>query len=128
MISSIDNPKIKTLLKLRQAKYRKLEEKFIVEGSHLVSEARLAGVLIEAYSIEEKEGYVHVSEGVMKKISNTDTVVKELGLCKLLEKSEITDKILILDGVQDPGNMGSLMRSACAFGFDTIFIGVGSVD
>ena len=128
MISSVDNPKIKTLLKLKQAKYRKQEQMFIVEGAHLVSEARLAGVLIEAYTIEEKTGYIHVSESVMKKLCNTDTVVKELGLCKMLSKSEITDRVLILDGVQDPGNMGSLMRSACAFGFDTLFIGTGSVD
>ena len=128
MISSVDNPKIKTLLKLKQSKYRKQEQMFIVEGSHLVSEARIAGVLIEAYSIEEKADYVQVSEGVMKKLCNTDTVVKEIALCRMLTKSELSDKILILDGVQDPGNMGSLMRSACAFGFDTIFIGTGSVD
>ncbi|MDE6408298.1 MAG: RNA methyltransferase [Anaeroplasmataceae bacterium] len=128
MISSMDNPKIKTLLKLKQSKYRKSEQAFIVEGSHLVSEARLAGVLMEAYSIEDKDGYIQVSEGVMKKICNTDTVVKELGLCRMLTKSEISDKVLILDGVQDPGNMGSLMRSACAFGFNTMFIGTGSVD
>ncbi|MDE6241219.1 MAG: RNA methyltransferase [Anaeroplasmataceae bacterium] len=128
MISSMDNLKIKSLLKLKQAKYRKQEQKFIVEGTHLVSEARMAGVLIEAYSIEEKEGYIQVSEGIMKKICNTDSVVKDLGLCKMLTKSELSDKVLILDGVQDPGNMGSLMRSACAFGFDTIFIGTGSVD
>ncbi|MDE5856004.1 MAG: RNA methyltransferase [Anaeroplasmataceae bacterium] len=128
MISSVDNSKIKTLLKLKQSKYRKQEQMFIVEGAHLVSEARLASVLIEAYSIEEKEGYVQVSETVMKKVCNTDTVVKEIGLCRMLTKTEITDKVLILDGIQDPGNMGSLMRSACAFGFDTIFIGTGSVD
>ena len=128
MISSVDNSKIKTLLKLKQSKYRKQEQMFIVDGAHLVSEARLASVLIEAYSIEEKEGYVQVSETVMKKVCNTDTVVKEIGLCRMLTKTEITDKVLILDGIQDPGNMGSLMRSACAFGFDTIFIGTGSAD
>ncbi|MDE5546089.1 MAG: RNA methyltransferase [Anaeroplasmataceae bacterium] len=128
MISSMDNSKIKTLLKLKQSKYRKQEQEFIVEGTHLVSEARLANVLIEAYSIEEKDEYIQVSEAVMKKLCNTDTVVKELGLCRMLSKSNLSDKILILDGVQDPGNMGSLMRSACAFGFDTIFIGTGSVD
>lgn len=128
MISSIDNPRIKSLIKLKQSKYRKSEQMFIVEGAHLVSEARLAGVLIEAYSIEEKAGYVQVSEGVMKKLCNTDTLIKEIALCRMLTKSELSDKILILDGVQDPGNMGSLMRSACAFGFDTLFIGTGSVD
>ena len=64
----------------------------------------------------------------MKKISTTDTVVKEIGLCKFINKNELSDKILILDGVQDPGNMGTLMRSACAFGFNTIFVGNGCVD
>ena len=128
MISSIENPKIKLLIKLKQGKYRKSEKMFIVEGAHLVKEAMLAGVLIESYSINEQEGYIQVSESVMKKITTTDTVVKEIGLCKFIEKSNITDKVLILDCVQDPGNMGTIMRSACAFGFNTIFVGTGSVD
>ena len=128
MIQSLDNNKIKLLLKLKQAKYRKLEKMFLVEGSHLVSEARQANVLLEAFSIEEKDGYTVVSESIMKKVCSTDTLVKEVGLCKLIEKQEIRDRILILDGIQDPGNMGSLMRSACAFGFETMFIGTGSVD
>ena len=69
MISSIENPKIKLLIKLKQGKYRKSEKMFIVEGAHLVKEAMLAGVLIEAYSINEQEGYIQVSESVMKKIT-----------------------------------------------------------
>lgn len=128
MIQSLENNKVKLLLKLKQAKYRKLEKMFLVEGSHLVSEARQANVLLEAFSIEEKDGYTAISESIMKKVCSTDTLVKEVGLCKLIEKQEIRDKVLILDGIQDPGNMGSLMRSACAFGFETMFIGTGSVD
>ena len=128
MISSVDNPKVKELIKLKLSKNRKKEEMFIVEGAHLVKEAKMAGVLIEAFSIEEKDGYTLVSESVMKKISTTDTVVKEIGLCKFIDKNELSNKVLILDGVQDPGNMGTLMRSACAFGFGTIFIGNGCVD
>ena len=128
VISSVDNPKVKELMKLKLSKNRKKEEMFIVEGAHLVKEAKMAGVLIEAFSIEEKEGYTLVSESVMKKISTTDTVVKEIGLCKFISKNELSNKVLILDGVQDPGNMGTLMRSACAFGFGTIFIGNGCVD
>lgn len=128
VISSIENPKIKQIIKLKQSKYRKIEKMFIVEGAHLVKEARLANCLIEAYSVEDNPGYVQVSESVMKKLCNTNTIVKEIGLCKMLEKKELSNKILILDGIQDPGNMGSLMRSACAFGFNTLFIGEGSVD
>ncbi len=128
MIESLENSKIKFLLKLKLSKYRRSEQKFICEGAHLVQEARNAGLLIEAYSLEDKEGYIQVSVPVMKKLCNTNTVVSEIGLCKMKENTKITDKILILDGIHDPGNMGSLMRSACAFGFKTLFIGTGSVD
>lgn len=128
MIESLENSKIKFLLKLKLSKYRRSEQKFICEGAHLVQEARNAGLLIEAYSLEDKEGYIQVSVPVMKKLCNTNTVVSEIGLCKMKENTKITDKILILDGIQDPGNMGSLMRTACAFGFKTLFIGTGSVD
>ena len=128
IISSVDNPKIKYLCKLNKSSFRKKEGKFIVEGKHLVKEARLKNLLIEAYSIEEKEGYITVSDNVMKKITNTDTVVSEIGLCSMIQKEELTDKLLILDSIQDPGNMGALMRSAKAFGFNTIILGNGSVD
>ncbi|MBQ4357524.1 MAG: RNA methyltransferase [Acholeplasmatales bacterium] len=128
IITSLDNPKIKYLASLSKAKERKQEQKFIVEGKHLVDEAKKQNVLIEAYSIEEKEGYIQVSPSVMKKITNTNTLVSEIGLCKMLDKKELSNKLLLLDGVQDPGNMGALMRSAKAFGFDTIILGDGCVD
>ena len=56
IITSLDNPKIKYLSSLNKAKERKQEQKFIVEGKHLVDEAKKQKALIEAYSIEEKEG------------------------------------------------------------------------
>ena len=128
LITSLDNPKIKYLCKLIKPSVRKKEGKFIVEGKHLVKEAKLKDLLIEAYSIEEKEGYIQVTESIMKKITNTDTVVSEIGLCKMIDKAELSNKLLILDGIQDPGNMGALMRSAKAFGFETIVLGNGCVD
>lgn len=128
MIESLENQKVKYLAKLSLAKYRKKEQKFIVEGKHLVDEARKLNLLEEAFSINDLEGYTRVSEPVMKKISNTDTLVSEIGLCKMIDKKDLSNHILILDGVQDPGNMGALMRSAAAFGFDTIILGNGCVD
>lgn len=128
MISSLDNSKVKLISKLDASKHRRANQLFICEGAHLVTEARLANVLVEAFSIHEKEGYTQVSEAVMKKICHTDTVVSEIGLCKFFESKNVTNKILILDGIQDPGNMGALMRSAAAFGFNTLFVGNGCVD
>lgn len=128
LITSLDNPKIKYLAKLNQSKFRRAEGKFIVEGKHLVEEAKRQNVLVEAYSTIEKDGYIQITPQIMKKITNTDTLVTEIGLCQMLKKNELSDKILLLDGVQDPGNMGALMRSAKAFGFETIILGDGSVD
>ena len=128
MIDSLSNPKIKYLCSLNMTKYRKKEKKFLVEGKHLVEEAKKYGLLEEAFSISNLENYTQVSENIMKKICNTNTVVSEIGLCKMIEKKELSNLVLALDKVQDPGNMGALMRSACAFGFKTIVLGEGCVD
>ena len=128
MLTSLDNAKVKALLKLKKAKERKKENKFIVEGPHLVEEAKKLGLLIEAFSLEEKEGYTGVTKQIMDKIAETDTTVTEIGLCRMLNSNKITNKILILDAVQDPGNLGAIMRSANAFGFKTIALGEGCCD
>ena len=127
--NSLSNQKIKDLTKLNMSKYRREEKKFIVEGAHLVDEARKANLLLEAYSIKDKPGYIKINESQMKKLCHTATLVEEIGVCKMLDKPNIlSNKILILDAIQDPGNLGSLMRSAKAFGFNTIVLGKGSCD
>ena len=127
--NSLSNQKIKDLKKLNMSKYRREEKKFIVEGAHLVDEARKANLLLEAYSIKDKPGYIKINESQMKKLCHTATLVEEIGVCKMLDKPNIlSNKLLILDAIQDPGNLGSLMRSAKAFGFDTIILGDGSCD
>jgi TrmH family RNA methyltransferase len=128
IITSKDNNKFKELLYLKTSKGRKELNKFIVEGPHLVKEAKMKNILIEAYSIKEKEGYNILSEALMKKISSTSSVVEEIGVCKIIENDNLSDKIIILDNVQDPGNIGAIMRSACAFGFKTIILGEGCCD
>lgn len=128
MIESVNNEKIKKIVKLKNAKYRNEEGLFIVEGPHLVKEATLCGVLKEAYTISDKYEGEMVSEAVMKKMCQTDSVVPQIGICYINKNFKITDKILFLDGIQDPGNLGTLLRSAKAFGFETIFLAKGSCD
>ena len=128
MITSKDNAKIKELAKLKTSKYRNQTKTFLVEGKHLVSEAKASGLLIEAFSLDDIPGYTQVSADVMKKLSSTDTLVSEVALCKMKEELPLDSKILILDKIQDPGNLGTLLRSAKAFSFNTVVLGEGTVD
>ncbi len=124
----ISNEKIKELSKLNQKKYRDESGLFLVEGEHLVSEADKHGIVLEKYSIKDLDGFITIPKEKMKKICQTDTVVNQVALCKKIVKAEKTNHILILDRIQDPGNMGTLMRSAVSFGFNTIFLQDGCVD
>lgn len=120
MISSLSNPKVKELAKLSIKKYRDESNTFIVEGPHLVIEAFKKGLVIEAFSLDET--YTQVSRDVMKKICDTKTEVSVCALCKKPNNTKIGNKILMLDRIQDPGNLGTLIRSALSFGFDTIVL------
>ena len=128
MITSLTNEKIKEYSKLNQSKYREAKGMFIVEGPHLVDEANKLGLLVEVITTDPNVNGTLVSEAVMKKLSNTVHPVKVLGVCKFIKKNELTSKVLVLDTISDPTNLGTLLRSAIAFGFDTVFLSNGSVD
>lgn len=133
VITSLDNDKVKYYYKLGKKKYRDINNEFIVEGEHLVLEAYKAGVLKEVL-LEEEEvlpidvEQVEVSREVLKKISTLNSPPKMIGLCEKIIDTTIGKRILVLDGIQDPGNMGTIIRSAVAFNIDTIVIGDNTVD
>ena len=128
MITSLTNEKIKEYSKLNQSKYREEKGMFIVEGPHLVDEADKLGLLVEVITTDPNVKGTLVNDAVMKKLSNTVHPVKVLGICKFIKKNELTSKVLVLDTISDPTNLGTLLRSAVAFGFDTVFLSNGSVD
>lgn len=133
IIQSLDNKKIKSLSKLLLKKEREKKEMFLVEGKHLVEEALKRGILIE---IIKTEDYVFKSDlpttlvtyDVIKKLTNSITPQKIIGVVKFLDSHEIGNKILILDDIQDPGNLGTIIRSSVAFNVDTIVISNNTVD
>ena len=127
LYSSINNPKIKELAKLKQKKYRDKQGLFLVEGAHLVKEAYESGFLEELLILEDKEFSLdtktsYITKNVLKYLSDVETPVGIIGVCKLKNTTITGNKLLILDSVQDQGNLGTIIRSSAAFNIDTIII------
>ncbi|WP_337018039.1 RNA methyltransferase, partial [Oceanobacillus massiliensis] len=138
MITSVKNEKIKALKKLHKRKERTNSGTFIVEGFHLLEEASKSDWTIveiiaqediklpdwtEAYRVER------VSGNVMAYISQTPSPQGVLAIMEIKEpKDRNGDHFLIIDSIQDPGNLGTIIRTADAAGMDGIIIGEGTVD
>lgn len=133
LITSLNNEHIKELLKLKEKKYRDLSNTFLVEGRHLVLEAHREKKIVELI-LEQDELFpldtntLYVSSGVMKKLSDLSTPSNVMAVVEKLDEKPIGEKILILDNIQDPGNLGTIIRSAVAFNFDTIVLSPKTVD
>ena len=127
MIESVNNEKIKEYSKLNMKKYRDLNRLFIVEGEHLVEEAKKANLLVDAFSLDGSTG-TKVSLNVMKKLSSLKNVPNVIGIAKMLDNHEVKGNLLLLDNIQDPGNLGTIIRCAVAFGIDTIVASPNTVD
>ena len=124
MIESSNNKTIKNIIKLKSKKYQDKENLFIVEGKHLVEEAYKKGYLRTVLSAKE-ENYpntILVSENLLKKISDLKSAPSIIGVCEKIKNGNIKGKVCILCDLQDPGNVGTIIRSAKAFNIDTLVL------
>lgn len=147
MITSTKNPKIKEIRALQaRAKARREENAFVVEGVRLAEEALTAGwfpssclyteeisprgLEILAKIKEQNIPVEKVAPHVMKVASDTQTSQGILLVLPLrtLPVPESLDFVLIIDQVRDPGNLGTLLRSAASAGVQTVLLVEGSVD
>ena len=135
LITSMDNERVKKYLKLKEKKHRDRTGEFIVEGSHLVIEAYKKGLIVELI-LEQDEVFplpikdvIYLPKEIIEKISSVETPQMVMALCKKQEENnELGDKILLVDDVQDPGNLGTIIRSAVAFNVDTVVLSPNTVD
>ena len=131
--TSINNNIIKEIKKLQKKKYRDEYNKFIVEGEHLVSEAIKADaidfvILEENYTFDTDKKVIKVTDKILKYLSNLDTPQKIMAVCNKPSNNELGSRLIVLDNIQDPGNLGTIIRSSVAFNFDTIVVSNDSVD
>lgn len=138
-LTSLQNPLVKHLAKLRLNRtYREEHGTVLVEGTKLIQEISahtpIRTLLIKEgirppENINAKESFV-VTDAIINKIAGTVSPEGILAEVPLPTASSLKGKshILALDGVRDPGNMGTLLRTAVAFGWDGVFLLDGSVD
>lgn len=132
LITSKDNNRIKEIRKLLTKKYSLEKGLFVIEGENLIEEAIKNHMLKELYVLEGTAcnydfNYDYVTEDVMKSISDLKSTPRLLGVSKIHNTSEIGNKIVILDNIQDPGNAGTIIRSSVAFDADTVIFSKDSV-
>lgn len=144
-IQSKDNVFIKNIKKYKEKKYRNNDGKFIVEGWKLIEEAIRANWKVDYVFFDERETekaenlketfksnteIIKVSDDIIKILSSTE---HPQGILAVVEKkiyeTSIRDGFYVLiDKVQDPGNMGTIIRSAHGSGAKGIILTKGTVD
>ena len=137
IITSKANSVVKNTKKLHQKKYRK--SAYLIEGWHLFEEAVQAGVTIEKiFALESYRDQlvafpqtVWVSEEILRDLADTQT---PQGIVAVIQKEEVglpdlhQGKYLFLEDVQDPGNVGTMIRTADAAGFTGVIVSDKSAD
>lgn len=128
-IRSRQNELVKEVAKLSDVKARKQQKLFKVEGFHMLEMAKEANLIHSVFTLKEikdlesKIPQYLVSEEVLEKLSSTKTPQGVVTVCKLLTEKPIkSDKVLYLDDVSDPGNLGTILRTALAFGYDDVIL------
>jgi len=134
-ISSRDNQVIKSLLKLHVAKRRRERGEYLVYGKTLCTEAIAAGVVTCVIFVQEDD---YAASDLARKLLVTPKVMSALtenanvdicALCRMENRNFLPGQdVVVLDDIQDPGNMGTVLRSARAFGLTNIFMSENCVD
>lgn len=148
VIQSLSNPRVKLWSSLQERKHRERERLFVAEGIHLVKEAILSGADIAALVYSDERGMPEelqplassvreqyaVTEAILAKCTNTISpqavfaVVRRANTTPADILASHRSLVLIADGVQDPGNLGTMIRSADAVGASAVLLGKGTVD
>ena len=142
-ITSKDNEKIKYVVKLSlNKKFRESEKKFVVEGFKAIYDAYCFGLnlndifihpsIINKFDFINENKITIVEDNILKKISTTDSYSKCIAVFDMLDYTfddlKTKNTLILLENIKDPGNLGTIIRSANAFGIDGIILYGDTID
>ena len=128
IITSLTNQYIKDLYELRKNNVKKSKNLFLVDGEDFIQMAYESNSLVEILTLEFNSKYEDINQtivtpAILQKLSPNVSSSKIIGVCKYnLNHELVGNKILYLDGVQDPGNVGTLIRTALAFSYNAVVL------
>jgi TrmH family RNA methyltransferase len=121
MITSSQNQTYKYALKLKKAKYRKLYQEALIFGQDMIEAAQKNGRIQSLISIDTN-GDIVLTEELFNALADYDVPEKKGAIIRIEPIKNQSDRVLILENIQDPRNVGALFRSALAFGFKRVFL------
>ena len=127
-ITSVQNDRVKYWNSLKEKKNRDRDRRFLVEGDHLINEAKKQNLIVETISMVDATADYYVTKEIMEKISSQKSISYNAAVVRFIPEDSITGKTIILDNIQDPANLGVIIRSCIAFGFNNIVLSDTSVD
>jgi TrmH family RNA methyltransferase len=135
MITSVDNPRVKDVLRLRRSRERKRAGLFVAEGRREVERARAAGLKVVATYVapellEWPHGGEEVSERVLRKMAYRTEPEGVLAVVEIPQRELPRGGSLYLAavGIEKPGNLGAMARSADAAGADALLVAEAEAD
>jgi len=127
-ITSRQNARVKYANSLHQQAFREENQQFIIEGDHLLEIALQVKLVREVFTLkklslpDEIKQYL-VTEDILQKISSSQHPQGCVAICDYPKNAgHFGDKVLYLDGISDPGNLGTLLRTAVAFGYQDVIL------
>lgn len=139
-IQSDQNTTYKEWKKLLQRKWRDKFKQFLIEGPHLLEEAlktdQVMAVIVEEGTTppydetRDRPPLFELSNDLFSELSGTETPQGIMAVIQLkkVELDWTNGRFLLVDAVQDPGNLGTMIRTADAAGFNRVVLGKGTVD
>lgn len=144
-ITSVQNDIVKYVQKLQNTQFRKSEKMILIDGTKSLFSILEAGLSFEYLFLKKDcnikdiekiikitKKVIYVNDAILKKISTTKTPTAVVGVVKepFVDKNifKKMKKIALIDSIKDAGNLGTIIRSACAFGLDGIILFSNCVD